>query len=100
LRPPSSTLFPYTTLFRSCGMGRDHRRLFRAERRAAAAAATAGALSPGGLGRSLRNDRGVARQLLRVVGSAPHRVRPAIAAGAGRTEEHTSELQSRENLVC
>src|SRR5215475_13790089 len=54
-RPPRSTLFPYTTLFRSlraslreCGPGRAHARL----------------------------------------------------GGDRRSEEHTSELQSRENLVC
>src|SRR5215475_15119245 len=53
-RPPRSTLFPYTTLFRS----------------------TPPARCPG---------RGAAR---------PHRPRRR------RSEEHTSELQSRENLVC
>src|SRR6266511_5487235 len=51
-RPPRSTLFPYTTLFRS---------------------------SPRGGGRAC---------------PAPP------AAWRGRSEEHTSELQSRENLVC
>src|SRR6266511_1977188 len=54
-RPPRSTLFPYTTLFRS----------------------------PAG---------GVAR---------PCRHRGGVDGGRGqRSEEHTSELQSRENLVC
>src|SRR6266511_4797180 len=52
-RPPRSTLFPYTTLFRSHDRrGQRHR----------------------------RRDRG--------------------HGPAGRSEEHTSELQSRENLVC
>src|SRR5436309_14869628 len=64
--PPISTLFPYTTLFRSaCQPG------FFSERPARPAAA------PG-------------RQFLR----------PGAAAGRARSEEHTSELQSRENLVC
>src|SRR2546430_8802692 len=69
-RPPRSTLFPYTTLFRSCGVG--------------------------GLTQTL------------AVEWAPHGVRVnAVAPGivetpilAGRSEEHTSELQSQSNLVC
>src|SRR5690606_41840017 len=31
---------------------------------------------------------------------APRKPRPAISSTAARSEEHTSELQSRENLVC
>src|SRR5690349_22401679 len=66
-RPPRSTLFPYTTLFRS------HRRLRR---------------------RALRRQQaGRARQ--RLVGVLAHRPTPL-----GRSEEHTSELQSRRDLVC
>src|SRR2546422_8369435 len=63
-RPPRSTLFPYTTLFRSRGHGERARR----------------------------------RRACRVCGS-PHR---ALGGGAGspRSEEHTSELQSRLHLVC
>src|SRR3712207_6880867 len=63
-RPPRSTLFPYTTLFRS------HRRGGRG----------------GGAGLALRRDRGAGRGRPRGVG--------------GRSEEHTSELQSRQYLVC
>src|SRR3712207_8996726 len=75
-RPPRSTLFPYTTLFRS---------LLR-------------------LGRRLRDDRhllqvvdddeqpAVARQLLVLADEGAHAV--------DRSEEHTSELQSRQYLVC
>src|SRR2546428_5436982 len=59
-RPPRSTLFPYTTLFRSPGAGR--------------------------------------------VPEGPRSRRPEDARGArqdrGRSEEHTSELQSRSDLVC
>src|SRR3712207_8492609 len=75
-RPPRSTLFPYTTLFRSAGPGglaaRAHGqpRPARPRLRADAAPAVAGA-GPGG-----------------------HR-----AAGL-RSEEHTSELQLRQYLVC
>src|SRR3712207_9362936 len=79
-RPPRSTLFPYTTLFRSCraatvvrhleGQGvdavRDHDR------------AGAGAGMPDHVRHRLLND----------------------AVGGERSEEHTSELQSRQYLVC
>src|SRR5690625_7843264 len=78
--PPRSTLFPYTTLFRS---------------------------PPGGVP-APRTDpvrwRGPARS-----GTAPHfalaaEPRPTSAAPpgcpGGRSEEHTSELQSRGHLVC
>src|SRR6266700_4855037 len=57
-RPPRSTLFPYTTLFRS------------------------GRASPAAVGSRARPPP-----------RRPRRVRP-------RSEEHTSELQSREKLVC
>src|SRR5258706_3025361 len=69
-RPPRSTLFPYTTLFRSpvCFRGRgDHRS------RAAAPAVETGASR---------------------AGPTIHQ------AAADRSEEHTSELQSLTNLVC
>src|SRR2546429_6409715 len=86
-RPPRSTLFPYTTLFRS----------------------------------NIRNDtfEGTARELLRVGFDRNHPmadlifnplVRPgqddygnlyvSVGDGASRSEEHTSELQSRLHLVC
>src|SRR3712207_8354421 len=74
-RPPRSTLFPYTTLFRSrfvatAPVDSATRRLAAdADRRCAAAIAL---------------DEG-------------HRL---LAAGQARSEEHTSELQSRQYLVC
>src|SRR3712207_7047758 len=89
-RPPRSTLFPYTTLFRSrsdrAGGARVPRRaLSRAGRRAAAR-------------RALLPLRALARLALhrrRAPGPARH-----VAAGRRRSEEHTSELQSRQYLVC
>src|SRR3712207_7339918 len=82
-RPPRSTLFPYTTLFRS---GRLSRGLPGVRVRAAAhpghRAARARGAGAGGAGR--RGARG-------------GRVPPPPAA---RSEEHTSELQSRQYLVC
>src|SRR5436309_7691947 len=61
-RPPISTLFPYTTLFRSSHL--------------------------------------VFATWLRWLPDALAWRLPAFVFGAVRSEEHTSELQSRENLVC
>src|SRR3712207_7957458 len=77
-RPPRSTLFPYTTLFRS---GKEIR--LRAERRL-------GVLLVGRQFLAQRLDRRIYRRLLR--GCQLRR--------GGRSEEHTSELQSRQYLVC
>src|SRR3712207_8692614 len=80
-RPPRSTLFPYTTLFRSL-LGR--RGLLRAQRRGSTGL-DAAAASAELLGGDLR------RAGARVPGGRS--LRP-------RSEEHTSELQSRQYLVC
>src|SRR5438477_5148111 len=76
-RPPRSTLFPYTTLFRS------------AEMTAAAAAMHLGADHAVGAIHGFLDRAG-----FRIV-----EARPAGAA-LERSEEHTSELQSHVNLVC
>src|SRR5205823_10903855 len=79
-RPPRSTLFPYTTLFRS----RDRSRL---DDRGHAPAQP----------RAPRLRRGaVALQLLHGAG----RALPRGVRGGARSEEHTSELQSLAYLVC
>src|SRR5207302_7023850 len=88
-RPPTSTLFPYTTLFRSCR---------RTCRRQAAA-------HPDGAGEGARRVtrwRLLRRRTARAVRPRPgrHRGRHARGRRRRRSEEHTSELQSRENLVC
>src|SRR2546426_11533153 len=97
-RPPRSTLFPYTTLFRSLVL--DH-----------LCSAAAGIV--GGAGVRLVGLCGYGRWLPRA-GAAAASHRPGYAylvvavAGAdrpaavqrGRSEEHTSELQSPCNLVC
>src|SRR3712207_9010242 len=80
LRPPRSTLFPYTTLFRSLLPGRA-----AAGRRARAGARDA--------------DARLLRRLRRGRGPDP-RPRHAGAVRRPRSEEHTSELQSRQYLVC
>src|SRR2546430_8776836 len=89
-RPPRSTLFPYTTLFRSL-VPHDALRGPRDRPTAAAAAATGRLAAADGdrVGRDAR--RGVAG------GGAGH---PAGHRRGRRSEEHTSELQSQSNLVC
>src|SRR2546422_1953474 len=82
-RPPRSTLFPYTTLFRSraeAPYGSDPRAPARRCRGRGGAARPAG-------GRA--DDERAAR-----------RVRRVDENDEGRSEEHTSELQSRLHLVC
>src|SRR5438034_7994343 len=70
--PPRSTLFPYTTLFRSPRFARSAH------------------ASVGGARRGPQGDR-----------AAIARVRPARGGAADqRSEEHTSELQSHSDLVC
>src|SRR3712207_7009678 len=92
-RPPRSTLFPYTTLFRSGRLGKA-----QAVNRGVTEAATElvvltdanNRLAPGSLALLAR-----------------HLLDPRVGAVAGekveadaRSEEHTSELQSRQYLVC
>src|SRR3712207_6864096 len=78
-RPPRSTLFPYTTLFRSLDGVRDGELEDRAERDEEECGSDAHVhLNAGGACEVGLDARGVAR----------------------RSEEHTSELQSRQYLVC
>src|SRR5256885_10946438 len=83
-RPPRSTLFPYTTLFRSVGHGQQF-----------VLAHVAGLAFGFQLG---RQSRAVVIDHLHA-----EAMRPALGnalADAARSEEHTSELQSPCNLVC
>src|SRR5439155_27350590 len=66
-RPPRSTLFPYTTLFRSCESG---------------------------------STRRVAWERRRLIQPLTKRRSGGMDAASVRSEEHTSELQSRGHLVC
>src|SRR5687768_18354076 len=80
-RPPTSTLFPYTTLFRSGLVDRPLEQLDRLQ---------------------LRRQLGHSRAVLGVPGRAVGQIhKQRIGPLIGRSsEEHTSELQSRLHLVC
>src|SRR3712207_7421681 len=80
-RPPRSTLFPYTTLFRSVPV--------RAVRRLPAAGRHAAAVQRRGARRGRARPRRTGQGGGGLVGNHGH-----------RSEEHTSELQSRQYLVC
>src|SRR5689334_24394071 len=86
-RPPRSTLFPYTTLFRShlggnpLGEGERRRPLVQTAALSLDRLAEAGAPVPGA-GRPLPRPGG------------------QLGEGGARSEEHTSELQSQFHLVC
>src|SRR5690242_20828641 len=81
-RPPRSTLFPYTTLFRSRGAAETRRR-----GRVPRPADGPGPARPAAAADPRRGGR--------VRADADHR-----AHAPRRSEEHTSELQSHVNLVC
>src|SRR5438874_10624323 len=90
-RPPRSTLFPYTTLFRSL-VGRDVDGGLCPARGAGVAVDRRADVGPrGAVGGDLRLD------LVERRGVAGLVVHPELQ---GRSEEHTSELQSRRDLVC
>src|SRR5260370_14939113 len=69
-RPPRSTLFPYTTLFRSRGLNVGEK------------------------------ERGGSRLGARAAGDPGDVTWQTPGHGSSRSEEHTSELQSHLNLVC
>src|SRR5690242_21478869 len=78
---PRSTLFPYTTLFRSCLRARSLSRNRRL-------------LQPSGLGVPSHGGWLGGHRRLDSPGKQP------VGTFGGRSEEHTSELQSHVNLVC
>src|SRR2546421_11058977 len=75
-RPPRSTLFPYTTLFRSFS-----RRVF-----------CAGVLLACSTEFTSADEKSVNPKIVKIVGE--------VSEARIRSEEHTSELQSRSDLVC
>src|SRR5260370_20628664 len=85
-RPPRSTLFPYTTLFRSAGASQS-RTIPAAQARARNTSPPPSLFPPGAALESSAQLR-------------PSTARAAAATCFARSEEHTSELQSHLNLVC
>src|SRR5258708_11513398 len=79
-RPPRSTLFPYTTLFRSTQVTRNRRRDLPPHARDC------------GRDPVLEQERQARDRVLRRIAALP--------TGGARSEEHTSELQSPDHLVC
>src|SRR3712207_7557403 len=85
-RPPRSTLFPYTTLFRSplflfvilFGLSMDYHVFILSRIREA-------------VDRGMRTEDAVSHGIKSTAG---------VVTSAARSEEHTSELQSRQYLVC
>src|SRR5690606_40973099 len=92
-RPPTSTLFPYTTLFRSI-RGLAYR--FKRGRE--------GVMNP----QQIEETNLKGKDFLTLADFSPETISELLKLAAelkakhinGRSEEHTSELQSRENLVC
>src|SRR2546422_9730059 len=97
-RPPRSTLFPYTTLFRSQRSGGD-RELLHSPFDEIARGRRLGKDDEGGLGIELCRLRDDRADPTDVLGIFPFGRIGAVVAQA-RSEEHTSELQSRLHLVC
>src|SRR2546429_3098861 len=94
-RPPRSTLFPYTTLFRSIQLKIAGARKMRLNSRGSVVLSVAASEVELQKPRIYQMIDGKRRLIEgRYVVAADHRVR------FSRSEEHTSELQSRLHLVC
>src|SRR5947209_15609693 len=85
--PPTSTLFPYTTLFRSSRF-RASARLFMKT------------IKHGGIGTATSPDTPVSSPATRCRARLTRTKCRQISKTGFRSEEHTSELQSRQYLVC
>src|SRR3712207_8648528 len=92
-RPPRSTLFPYTTLFRSEAAKADPCSLVTAEEVGAAMDAKIVATKPGDGSCVYETEDAQASSVTVEVAGADQ-------MDIARSEEHTSELQSRQYLVC
>src|SRR3712207_7549319 len=89
-RPPRSTLFPYTTLFRSRQLDEHHVRQFMLS------------MVSDADGRHVTFDAHPFVRLRVLQAGRNFRTHKIVAGDlrSGRSEEHTSELQSRQYLVC
>src|SRR3712207_7994076 len=81
-RPPRSTLFPYTTLFRSPGYG------------------LAVAQAQSAMRELMETLEGEGKEVLFGIHPVAGRMPKRTSLPSPRSEEHTSELQSRQYLVC
>src|SRR3712207_8938586 len=86
-RPPRSTLFPYTTLFRSPGLGRTEE-------------LPNPGTHPSGLAQHPHATDRLAKDRRLRTDWRPDRPSFRVKRRRSRSEEHTSELQSRQYLVC
>src|SRR5256885_10372877 len=93
-RPPRSTLFPYTTLFRSNGFPMPNFKVLLLD-----------GIDPAGIDvikqskeiEPVVHDKISRDELMQIVGDADGVI---VRSSTARSEEHTSELQSPCNLVC
>src|SRR3712207_8061174 len=86
-RPPRSTLFPYTTLFRSLSVSAASQRIGPAK-------------TSGPTGWSRKSNEVTTPKFPPPPRSAQNRSGCSSSHTRSRSEEHTSELQSRQYLVC
>src|SRR2546428_4790857 len=82
-RPPRSTLFPYTTLFRSVSLSDRNRAMTGDPGQGESIATSLGQIGQPRVSQAVRLERLHPRHL-----------------NSPRSEEHTSELQSRSDIVC
>src|SRR2546427_5951013 len=85
-RPPRSTLFPYTTLFRSLVRQNDIVEVKDSSRKIARVLDSLGAVDRRGVPQWLELDK--------------DNFKGTVKGFPARSEEHTSELQSQSNIVC
>src|SRR3712207_7805980 len=91
-RPPRSTLFPYTTLFRSGLIPKPPARIV------AGSVMFQGRELTGLSEKQLEEIRG--NDIAMIFQDPMTSLNPTLKIGTQRSEEHTSELQSRQYLVC
>src|SRR2546430_12689240 len=89
-RPPRSTLFPYTTLFRSLDQGFGIAFYKQAASPLVARFATA-------ISKALHDDD---RRVQGLLDELKRQAEIDLPVAEGRSGEHTSEIQSQSNLVC
>src|SRR3712207_9422133 len=97
-RPPRSTLFPYTTLFRS--LGKTIQRLRKAYNLSLSDLAEQSGVAKSIISQIERNETNPTLATIWRLSQALDVSIERVLATADRSEEHTSELQSRQYIVC